>query len=83
MLGHIMMSNASMDRRRALHNLLRGRFSMFYWGGALFGGLVPLVLVVATNMTGAVGAIAAVSALNGLAAYQHAYVQAGQSVPQS
>jgi hypothetical protein len=50
-----------------------GRYRLFFWPGA---GLVALALLAPW-----LGAWVAVPALVGLALHEHAYVQAGQSVP--
>jgi Ni/Fe-hydrogenase subunit HybB-like protein len=57
----------------AAHHLFRGRLAPWLWGGA---GLV-LIAVFAPWL----GPAATLPALLGLLAYEHGYVQAGQSVP--
>jgi Fe-S-cluster-containing dehydrogenase component len=72
-LGEVTLTNASAPARLAIAEMTAGTYSGFFWSGA---GLVTLA-------TGApwLGVAAAVPALAGLLAYEHAYVQAGQSVP--
>jgi Fe-S-cluster-containing dehydrogenase component/formate-dependent nitrite reductase membrane component NrfD len=66
----------------ALNEMLRGAFRGFFWAGI---GL--LVLAAVTGSLGVLvdawplAAVAAVATLLGLLAHEHAYVQAGQSVP--
>ena len=62
--------------RLAAHNLTRGRLARFFWFGMAATAL-SAVAPVATPV--AMGAAAL--ALLGLLAHEHAYVQAGQSVP--
>lgn len=70
------------DARRAAHQMIHGRYRSYYWTGMLLGAILPLILgLFFAHAT--VAAIAAVFALGGLLAYEHAYVQAGQSVPLS
>ena len=57
----------------ANHEMTRGRFARFFWPG--------LVLVAAAVAAPWIGVAAAPLALAGLLAHEHAYVQAGQSVP--
>jgi hypothetical protein len=68
--------------------LLRGEQARLFWGVAVgVGVILPVVLLAvalaqASPMMGVV-AIAAVAAFLGLAAYEHAFVQAGQAAPLS
>lgn len=57
----------------ATYELTRGRFARFFWVG-----VGTVVVAIAAPW---IGWIAAPFALIGLLAYEHAYVQAGQSVP--
>ncbi len=69
----------------AARNMFLGRYRIYYWTGILLGGLVPFVLT-AMALAGSpdwTHIAASASALAGLLLYEHAYVQAGQSVPQS
>lgn len=67
------------DASRAAHQMIWGRFRGYYWSGLIVGGLLPLLLLLVT--TPFVGELAAMMSLIGLLAYEHAYVQGGQSVP--
>jgi Fe-S-cluster-containing dehydrogenase component/formate-dependent nitrite reductase membrane component NrfD len=72
-LGEAAISHPTEHARLAAHEMTRGAFAGLFWAG--FG-------LVAAGMTAPVaGAWAAPLALAGLAAYEHAYVQAGQCVP--
>ncbi len=81
-LGH----HPTQDGTRAAQEMTRGRYRAWYWAGLGLGAVVPL-FVVAGWFVGAGGGgalmVAALLALVGLFAYEHAYVQAGQSVPLS
>ena len=57
----------------ATQEMVRGRFARFFWPG--------LVLIAASVAAPWIGVAAAPLALAGLLAHEHAYVQAGQSVP--
>ena len=57
----------------ASREMVRGRFAGFFWPG--------LALVAACVAAPWIGVAAAPLALAGLLAHEHAYVQAGQSVP--
>ena len=72
-VGEITLPHVSAHARMAAHNLYAGRFRRFFWAGV---GLAA-VAVAAPVLPLA----AAVAALVGLWAFEHAYVQAGQSVP--
>lgn len=70
------------DAKRAAHQMIYGRYKGFYWFGMLVGAAIPLILGIffANPM---IAVVASVLALAGLLPYEHAYVQAGQSVPLS
>lgn len=73
-LGEVTMPHGTAHARLATHELVRGRSATPFVAGvslSLVGAALAVVLPVA----------AAVAALAGLLAYEHAYVQAGQSVP--
>ena len=57
----------------AHREMVRGRYAGFFWAG--------IVLVSAGMLAPWIGWLASPIALVGLAAFEHAYVQAGQSVP--
>jgi hypothetical protein len=57
----------------AVHELVAGRHRQWFWAGVL--------LTLPAIASPWIGAAAAPLALAGLLAYEHAYVQAGQSVP--
>jgi len=59
--------------RLAASEMTRGRYGAFFWTG--------IVLTAACVFAPWLGVAAAPLALAGLALHEHAYVQAGQSVP--
>lgn len=69
------------DAKRAAHHMIYGRYKSYYWTGLLLGAVIPFLL--SWSSASAVLTIASLLALIGLLAYEHAYVQAGQSVPLS
>ncbi|HXV85181.1 MAG TPA: 4Fe-4S dicluster domain-containing protein [Gemmatimonadales bacterium] len=71
-VGEITLTHATAHARLALHEMVRGRYAAWFWGGA--------TLVAAAVAAPWLGVAAAPLALGGLLAYEHAYVQAGQAV---
>lgn len=72
-LGETTLTHVTAHARLALHEMVRGRYARFFWASIVLG-LVGLAAPWAPTL----GALAA---LAGLLAFEHAYVQAGQSVP--
>ncbi|MGI8574969.1 MAG: 4Fe-4S dicluster domain-containing protein [Egibacteraceae bacterium] len=72
-LGELTLAHPTAHARLAAHHLVSGRHGRFFWSGALLAGLAALAPWI--------GVAAAPLALAGLLAHEHAYVQAGQSVP--
>ncbi|MBD0326344.1 MAG: polysulfide reductase NrfD, partial [Pyrinomonadaceae bacterium] len=71
--GEVSLTHPTAHARLALWEMTRGRYKSYFWIGlalSIAGGLAPLL-----------GIAAAPLALTGLLLYEHAYVQAGQSVP--
>jgi Fe-S-cluster-containing dehydrogenase component/formate-dependent nitrite reductase membrane component NrfD len=71
--GEVTLTHPTAHARLAIWEMTRGRFQSYFWIGlalSLCGGLAPWL-----------GIAAAPLALTGLLLYEHAYVQAGQSVP--
>ncbi len=71
--GESTLPHVSAHARLAHHEMTSGRYGAFYKVGIVLG----LIAVAAP----VIGPVAAVPALLGLLAFEHAYVQAGQSVP--
>jgi Fe-S-cluster-containing dehydrogenase component len=72
-LGEVTTPHATEHARLAVHAMTRGRYGWFFWPG-----LAAVTVAVAAPW---VGVVAVPFALAGLLAHEHAYVQAGQSVP--
>ena len=72
-LGEAGSGHPTEHARLAAREMTRGRFGWWFWAGS--------VLVAAGIAAPAAGGWVAPLALAGLAAYEHAYVQAGQAVP--
>jgi len=64
----------------ARHELVRGSFAPFFRLGLALA-VVGVATPVLAPLDGAVAAVAAIAAALGLLAHEHAFVQAGQSVP--
>ena len=72
-LGETTLTHTTAHAALATREMTRGRFARHFWIGVL------LVAVAAAAPW--IGPIAGPFGLIGLLAYEHAYVQAGQSVP--
>jgi Fe-S-cluster-containing dehydrogenase component/formate-dependent nitrite reductase membrane component NrfD len=71
--GEVSLTHPTAHARLALWEMTRGRYHSYFWIGlalSVAGGFAPLL-----------GVAAAPLCLMGLLLYEHAYVQAGQSVP--
>ncbi len=81
--GEVSLTHPTAHARLAIWEMVHGRYKSSFWIGvtlSVLGGLLPvLALLGAINIAFAIGG--APLALVGLMLYEHAYVQAGQSVP--
>jgi Fe-S-cluster-containing dehydrogenase component/formate-dependent nitrite reductase membrane component NrfD len=75
-LGELTLPHPTAHARTAAHELTSGRFATPFRAGILLS-----VLAIAAPLAPVVALVAAVVALAGLLLFEHAYVQAGQSVP--
>ena len=84
-LGELLNLHPTPHASIAARNMWRGRYRLYYWAGVFLGGIIPLALIglALANAPDWTYIAASASALAGLLAYEHAYIQAGQSVPQS
>jgi Fe-S-cluster-containing dehydrogenase component/formate-dependent nitrite reductase membrane component NrfD len=71
--GELTLTHPTAHARLAASEMTRGRYGAFFWTG--------IVLTAACVFAPWLGVAAAPLALAGLALHEHAYVQAGQSVP--
>jgi len=71
--GEVTLPHVTAHARLAARQMTRGRYAWFFWPG--------LAAVAVGTAAPWLGAAAAAFALAGLLAHEHAYVQAGQSVP--
>jgi Fe-S-cluster-containing dehydrogenase component/formate-dependent nitrite reductase membrane component NrfD len=83
--GEVSLTHASAHGRLATWEMTRGRYRQFFWSGIILS-VVGVVLVIVAGILGLPpGIIAFLVALFvlsiGMMLYEHAYVQAGQSVP--
>lgn len=76
-LSELTIPHGTRDAARAAWHLTRGTYARLFWGG------LALAAAAAFAAGAGWGASGAMLALAGLLAYEHAYVQAGQSVPLS
>jgi formate-dependent nitrite reductase membrane component NrfD len=73
--GETTLTHATAHTRLALREMTRGRYALHYRAG--------VALVAVAVLAPALGVWAAAPALIGLLLHEHAYVQAGQAVPQA
>ncbi len=72
-LGEVTLPHPTAHAHLAVRELARGRFARWFWVG--------IALVAVGLLSPLAGAWVAPAALAGLLLHEHAYVQAGQSVP--
>ena len=72
-IGDVTLTHATAHARMAAHEITHGEFRKFF--------LAAVALSLAGLATPWIGALGALAALFGLFAWEHAHVQAGQSVP--
>ncbi len=72
-LGEITLPHGTAQTRFAVQQMTHGKYKAFFWSSLVFG-----VIAVAAPW---LGVFAAGAGLIGLLLFEHAYVQAGQSVP--
>ncbi|MGH8837403.1 MAG: 4Fe-4S dicluster domain-containing protein [Actinomycetes bacterium] len=77
-LGEVTLPHVTAHARLAAHAMTAGRYRRFFWTGL---GLVALGLLAPWGGGGLPAVAVALFAVVGLALHEHAYVQAGQSVP--
>ena len=73
--GEVTMTHATAHARLAAWEMTSGRYALFFRAGVALQAIAVLAFLVAP------GAAVAILALAGLLAYEHAFVQAGQTVP--
>ncbi len=84
------VSHGSRHVELAVHEMVKGKHSSLFWGGIVFGTVIPLVLAIVALVVGAgssgaiaIGVLAGLLALVGMFLSETAFVRAGQSVPLS
>lgn len=81
--GEVSLTHPTAHARLAIWEMVNGRYKNDFWTGiilSLLGGLLPLLAALGV-VEASFGAAAAPLALIGMMLFEHAYVQAGQSVP--
>jgi len=87
--GEASLAHPTAHARVAIWEMTRGRYRKYFWLGlflSALGGLLPLLSLFSLwssphVMPGWFAIVGALPALVGMMLYEHAYVQAGQSVP--
>jgi len=83
LLGEVAMPHTTDNGRYGARLMTHGPFARAFWGGAVvFGGVVPLLLLL-IGPSRIVAGLASVLALAGLLIFEWCFVMAGQSVPNS
>jgi len=81
--GEVSLTHPTSHSRLAVWEMVKGRYKSEFWMGILlsfFGGLLPLLAILnVLDLT--YGVAGSPLALIGMMLFEHAYVQAGQSVP--
>lgn len=80
-LSEALIPHMTADAAKAARNMIKGRFRVYYWTGLIVGGVLPFII--SFSYVPGIVEIASLLVIVGLLAYEHAYVQAGQSVPLS
>jgi formate-dependent nitrite reductase membrane component NrfD len=75
--GETTLTHTTSHAHLASHEMTQGRFRSFFWAGMLLTAITTLAPWIGASAPGLVALVA----LTGLLAFEHAYVQAGQSVP--
>jgi formate-dependent nitrite reductase membrane component NrfD len=83
--GELFLPEDNIEKTRAQRFIKRGLFSKLFWGGAVAGGTIMPIILLATGLASFdfVGLLTALLALGGLFLWEHIWVQAGQAVPLS
>lgn len=76
--GEVTLTHGTAHARLAAHEMSGGRYRGYFWAGL---ALTAVAAVAPWMPLPLAAGVAAPAALAGLLAYEHAYVQAGQSVP--
>lgn len=79
--GEVSLTHATAHARVAIWEMMHGRYKNHFWLGLLLsilGGVLPFAILFGLLPIGILGVPLA---LAGMMLYEHAYVQAGQSVP--
>ena len=80
-LGEFTLTHSTAHARLAAHQMLAGRYAGWFWFGILaVGAAIGLAVAAPAGVTWG-GAAAGALGVVGLYAYEHAHVQAAQSVP--
>jgi Fe-S-cluster-containing dehydrogenase component/formate-dependent nitrite reductase membrane component NrfD len=81
--GEVGLTHPTAHARLAVWEMVKGRYSAYFWAGVVLtalGALAPWLSLLG-DFDLVAGLAASALALAGLLLYEHAYVQAGQSVP--
>jgi len=81
--GEVSLTHSTAHARVAIWEMMHGRYMSVFWIGlvlSIAGGVLPALALLGYVST-SIGIGGAPLALIGMMLYEHAYVQAGQSVP--
>ncbi len=88
LLGEFGMPHASEVAVRAAHDISRGKYRHYFWGGSIWlGHLAPLFLLLIAGISGPLAPVlltlAALATITGLYLFEYAFVMAPQEIPNS
>lgn len=81
-VSEMVIPHATADAAKAAKQMFYGKYKGFFWTGLLVGAALPALGSLFLGSL-VLPVLASILALVGLLAYEHAFVQAGQSVPLS
>jgi Fe-S-cluster-containing dehydrogenase component/formate-dependent nitrite reductase membrane component NrfD len=79
--GEVSLTHGTAHTRLAIWEMVRGRYKEYFWTGMVLSLASLLLLVLPFGFVTPFNMIATTMGLIGVMLYEHAYVQAGQSVP--
>jgi Fe-S-cluster-containing dehydrogenase component/formate-dependent nitrite reductase membrane component NrfD len=83
LVGEVAAKHGSSNAAVAADIMIKGRYARLFWTSLAAGALIPGLVLLIAGGGAPIAPLAAGLALAGLAAYEHAFVMAGQSAPVS
>ena len=77
-------THPTVDAKRAVHSIVKGRYSNQFWGGVIvIGNIIPLLLLVFIDFTNTVALVVSLLVLIGIYFTEKIWVEAPQRIPLS